>query len=228
MRPALTWSEPSIEPLLRELGLDMLVELAGGLDEPALARLARPPSPLTNARTRRLYRLALPADGGDMFVKLQVARPSALPPRKWLSYATKPSPLLREALAAHALSELGFGTPPIVAAGARGRFPATVRAVLITRAVPGTRDLEALFAEAPAVATSSVHAVEAAVAKLHAAGFALGGARYRDFLVPAGGATSPDEVVFLDAASFGRGARRRARDLRQLAAERGAHGLELH
>jgi len=231
MATPLTWAAPGWQEALSAAGLDDLVRLKRALSEPRLLELAESPAPLTKARTRRLYRLPPDVGGGiRVFVKLQIASAIALPPRKWLSYSTRPSPLIREAHAAFNLGALDIKVPPIIGYGARGRFPGTLRAVLITAEVPGTIDLEALFQSAApmAVKLASADAVEAAVKALHKKGLALGGARYRDFLVPSAGATSPSEVVFLDAAGFGRGRglgwRKRARDLKQLQQDRARFG----
>ena len=208
----LVWYAPGVEAHLLALGLEDLCALAGDLSEPRLAALG---VEVTRARTRRLYRLADAPPGDDAwYVKLQLARASELAPRKWVSYALQASPLLREARAAAALRAIGLRTPELLATGARGRFPRAVRALLVTREVPNHVDLERFLRSAPppARARLSIDAVEAAVARVHQAGFALGGARYRNFLVPASGAEHADDVLVLDAAGFGRGARRRARD----------------
>lgn len=227
MKTAISWLEPGHSERFAALGLGDLIALRGRLSEDRLAELAEPPAPLTRARTRRLYRLPPELGGGArLFVKLQHASAASLPPRKWLSYSTRPSPLMRELHAASTLHRLGFLTPPYVAYGARGRFPATLRAVLISREVPGMVDLEALLgSDAPMAAKeSSIDAVEAAVKAVHKKLFALGGARYRDFLVPLAGATSPDEVVFLDAVALGRSPLKRRRDQRQLQQDRARFG----
>ena len=219
----LVWFDPDLETRLRALGLCALCDLEGTLAEERVLALAETPAPITSARTRRLYRLPAAVEGApDVYVKLQFARAEDLAPRKWASYTLQVSPLLREARAALALTRLGLRTPEILAAGARGRFPSTVRAVLITSEVPGTTDLESFLAATtgPAERRASIAAVEATVARVHELGFALGGARYRDFLVPREGARHADEVVILDAAAFGRGAKRRARDRSHLNLDR--------
>lgn len=210
------WLPAELEAALRALGLGNLVELRGDLAEGALAALAGPP--VTVARTRRLYRL--PHGSGALYVKLQLAAPGALPVRKWPSYALKPSPLVREARAFATLSRYGFRTPSVLGAVQRGRFPATVRAALVTAEVPGHVDAERCL-EGGALGTASRAATHAAiqelVARLHAAGLALGGARYRDFLVPERGARGPEDVLLIDVPNLAVGRRGRARDLRQLA-----------
>ncbi len=200
----LEWRDEEARAHFLGLGLIALDRLEGDLDEPRLAELGEQ---VTTALTRRLYRL----DPG-YYVKVQVARPGVLPPRKWISYAAKPSPLLREARAYAVLAGLGLRTPPVLACGARGRFPVTVRAALITRELPDHVNVEQR--------AEAADAVEEVVARIHTAGYSLGKARYRDFLVPAEGRIDADSVVVLDAASLARGTARQARDLRQLADER--------
>ena len=205
----LEWRDDEARARFEGLGLTALDRLEGDLDEPRLAELGQQ---VTTALTRRLYLL----DPG-YYVKVQVARPGVLPPRKWISYAAKPSPLLREARAYEVLDGLGFKTPSVLARGARGRFPFTVRAALITRALPDHIDVERCPPERRAEAAT---AVEQVVARIHAAGYSLGKARYRDFLVPNEGHVDPDSVVLIDAASLSRGTRRRRNDLRHLERER--------
>lgn len=217
----LTWLHASDEAAWVESNLVALCALQGDLSEAKLRAISGPP--ITIARTRRLYRLPHPsATGADLYIKVQVAPPGALKVKKWVSYAFQSSPLLREARALCALAALGFRTPEVLAFGGRGRFPGTVRAALITRAVPNATDLASWLSSrpAPALAASSVQAVRDTLDALHARGLALGGAMFRDFLVPLEGAREAAEVTLIDTAGFGTGPRKRARDLRQFKAER--------
>jgi len=220
---ALAWrDEPARLALAAIGGLGDLLALAGDLAE---ARLAELGPPLTTARTRRLYRVT--TDGLDCFVKLQVARPADLAPRRWLSYALRPAPAVREATALDALADLGIPVPEVLAAGSRGRFPMTTRAVLITRAMPARIDLAAWLEAEPTAArrASAMDAAEALVARIHAAGWSLGGAAYRNLLVrtdidparPIG----PDDLAILDQPNLARGTKRSARDARHLGRDRG-------
>jgi len=205
----LEWRDDEARAHFLGLGLPALDRLEDDLDEPRLAALG---TRVTTALTRRLYLL----DGG-YYVKVQVARPGVLPPRKWVSYAAKPSPLLREARAYEVLSRLGFNTPPVLASGARGRFPLTVRAALITRELPDHVDVEQCPPERRHEAAA---AVEQVVSRIHAAGYTLGKVAYRDFLVPREGPVDPESVVVIDAGGLARGTRRRQRDIGALARER--------
>ena len=159
MRGALVWTDAAAHAHFRSLGLEALDALRGDLDEPRLAELGRC---VTKARTRRVYFLEAP-DGPGYYIKIQVAPPSALPPRRWLRYAAKASPVSLEARAGEVLSGLGLNTAPVLASGARGRFPATVRAALITRELPDHVDVQRYIEEEedkrPRVA--AVEAVEA-------------------------------------------------------------------
>ena len=219
--PGLTFRDPDAAAALAAVpGLEALLDLTGDLAEPALRAAAGPP--VTTARTRRLYRLELP--GLTCYVKLQVAPPSALPPRRWLSYALRRPPHLREARALDRLDAAGFRVPEVLAAGARGRFPATVRAALVTRAVPDHVDLAAwLEAEPdPARRGAALDLAEALLAEVHAAGLALGGASPRNLLVPVDGPRAPRDLVLLDQPNLARASRHRcARDVRRLRRARG-------
>ena len=216
----LIWPRATPEAAWIERQLVALNALQGDLSEAQLRVLGG--EPVTTARTRRLYRIPHPsAPETALFVKIQVAPQGALKAKKWISYAFQSSPLVREARALHALAALGFRTPEVLAFGGRGRFPGTVRAALITRAVPDVTDLEGWLKGRPesTLATSSVAAVQANLHALHARGLALGGAMFRDFLVPHGGAREAADVTLIDTAGFGSGTRRRACDLRQFKAE---------
>lgn len=216
----MNWAQGGLETSLNTAGFAALCTLHGDLAEAQLAALGG--APVTTARTRRLYRIPHPSEpGAELFVKIQVAPPGVLKPKKWFSYAFQPSPLVREARALAALSALGYRTPDVLAFGGRGRFPGTVRAALITRAVPHAKDLESWLKGEPELdsAAASVRAVRDTLDALHARGLALGGARFRDFLVPVKGAHEPADVTLIDTAGFGAGARKRARDLGQFEAE---------
>lgn len=216
-RPALWWFNPEAQAFFNSLALDQLLDLSGDLDKQRLGQISDPPGPLTRAKTRLLFRVPA-SEGPAYFVKIQVAHPGLIRLKKWPSYALKPSPLIREARAAELLSNLGLRTPQILASGATGRFPRTMRAALITREVPAYTDL----AQVPT--STNIAAVEAVIAQVHAKGYALGGARFRDFLVPRAGAQGPHEVVIIDAVNFGRGRRKRARDRSQFDFDRARLG----
>ncbi|MDF1799539.1 MAG: lipopolysaccharide kinase InaA family protein [Planctomycetota bacterium] len=220
---ALAWrDEPARLALAAVGGLDELFALEGDLGE---ARLAELGPPLTTARTRRLYRVA--TAGLDCFVKLQVAHPRDLPPGRWLSYALRPAPAVREAAALRVLGDLGIAVPEVLAAGSRGRFPTTTRAALITRAMPARIDLGSWLEAEPSAArrASAMDAAEALVARIHAAGWSLGGASYRNLLVRTDlGPTrpiGPDDLAILDQPNLARGSKRSARDARHLGRDRG-------
>jgi hypothetical protein len=221
MSRAASWLPAHLEQRLRALGFVDLCDLTSDLSEQRLREVAG--EPITTARTRRLYRLA----GGNaetLFIKLQIARPGNLPLRKWLSYLCKGPSVRREAKAIQQLKRIGVRTQDLLAAGMRVSLLGTVRAALIVRELPGYTDLATALKNGLAVpaARSSIAAVEAVVADLHARGLGLNGACYRDFLIPRVGAEKATDVVVIDPAGLGGGARRRRRDLQQLAAQR--HG----
>lgn len=153
---------------------------------------------LTTARTRWLRRLHLA--GSEWYVKVQDLRGFRLPLRRWPSFLFRGSSVAREARTLGLLREHGFKTPDLVAHGERrGRlFPEL--ALLVTRGVPGHRDLRAWLASGPPVATAraALDAAEALVARAHERGLVLLGAKYRNLLVPEAGPSGPDDFVILD------------------------------
>ena len=141
----LFWQNEIFEAAFRDAGLDHLDELC---DE----SLSLCGDVLTTARTRRLVRLNLPykvpgTDGTgqpmSFYVKTQVVPSFGVPPKKWLSYLFKGTPVGREGRSLRRLADLNVKTPLLVAAGARGHFPGQLKAVLITRGLDAHMDLEA-------------------------------------------------------------------------------------
>ena len=217
--PGLTWHDPAARAAFEAApGLADLLSLTGDLAEPALAAAG---PPLTTARTRRLYRLELA--GRAFYIKVQVALPAALPLRKWASYATRPSPLVREARAAARLEAAGFPVAPVLAVGGRGRFPGTVRAALVVAAVEDHVDLEAWLRGEPSPArrAAALDAADELLARVHAAGLALGGASLRNLLVPRGGDGTAGHVLIDQPALATATPKRCTRDSRRLRRERG-------
>ena len=219
MSAGLVWRDAAAHAHFRSLGLPALDALKGDLDEPRLGEIGRC---VTKARTRRLYFLTAP-DGPAYYVKIQVAPPSALPLRRWVRYAARPSPVVLEARACEVLSGLGLNTAPVLASGARGRFPATVRAALVTRELRDHVDVRQYIEEEEdeSRCVAAVEAVEALVARVHAAGLAFGHVRHRNFLVPRARPVALDEIVIIDAGGLSRSRRKQERDKQHLALERG-------
>ncbi len=221
----LFWQNEIFEAAFREAGLDDLDELC---DE--ALRLSG--DVLTATRTRRLVRLHLPykvpgTDGKgqpmSFYVKTQVVPSFGVPPKKWLSYFFKGTPVGREGRSLRRLADLNVKTPLLVAAGARGHFPGKLKAVIITRGLDTHMDLEAYLQQETdedkrRVTAECAHLL---VKALHKRGFALGGARYSNFLVPKAGTKSIFEVALIDQPDFGRAPHRRARDLRLMSLDHG-------
>ena len=221
----LYWQNNIFEATFREAGLDSLEELC---DE-ALDLCG---DVLTTARTRRLVRMTLPykppgteGEGQPMtfYVKTQVVPSFGVPPKKWLSYLMKGTPVGREGRSLRRLADLNVKTPLLVAAGARGHFPGRLKAVLITRGLDTHMDLEAYLEHETDQRKRRVTAecAQLLVEALHKRGFSLGGARYRNFLVPKIGTESIFEVALIDQPDFGRAPHRRARDLRLMSQDHG-------
>lgn len=201
---------------------------AAGIDSLADLCAGERGETVTRAATRRCARLEL--DDDVYFVKTQDVQVWRLPPQRWPSYLLRGSPLRRERHALATLSGAGFATPTVVAAGASRPGALRVRAALVTRAVPGHVDL-ARWSGTPAAdddgaARATFDAAEALVARAHGLGLVLGGAKYRNFLVPVQGCADPAAIVVLDQPSLRRsGARRlRERDVALLAFDRHRYG----
>jgi hypothetical protein len=180
---------------------------------------------ITTAKTRRLVRIQLPykvpkteGDGElvNYYVKTQVVPAFGLTPRKWLSYFLRGTPVAREGRSLRRLADLNVKTPLLVAAGARGRFPGEMSAVLITRALETHIDLASYLTHEsdPQKCKVTAECAHLLMDALHKRGFALGDARYRNFLVPKVGTESIFEVALIDQPDFARAPHRRARDRR--------------
>ncbi|MFT4710414.1 MAG: hypothetical protein ACI9D0_000960 [Bacteroidia bacterium] len=221
----LFWQNDIFEAAFREAGLD-------SLDELCHESLKLSGDVVTTARTRRLIRLHLPykVPGTDgvgqpvsFYVKTQVVPTFGVPPKKWLSYFMKGTPVGREGRSLRRLADLNVKTPLLVAAGARGHFPGTMKAVIITRGLDTHMDLEAYLEQETDDQKRMVTAdcARLLVKALHKRGFSLGGARYRNFLVPKIGTESIFQVALIDQPDFGRAPHRRARDLRLMSQDHG-------
>jgi heptose I phosphotransferase len=176
--------------------------------------LARPGPVVGGHPGRDVLRLTL-ADGDEVFItylkresRISLAARLANA-RAGIGYASRP---LREARTLQALARAGVGCPEWLAAGEDGRG----RAFLLVRAAEGAADLRAVLGGVPDAGARRrlAAALGAALARLHAAGFAHGDLYAKHVLVGPGG-----DVTFLDWQRTRRGPpslRRRAHDLAAL------------
>ena len=216
---ALTWHDADARAALAALGvetLDELVDFRGG-------------EAVSSARTRSCRRV----DFGErsLFIKTQRVSARRLAPRRWPSYALRPAPLRREATNLRILEELGVRTPRILVEGVRRDGPLAHRAVLGTESVSDSFDLVAWLATGPPrrQVEATLAALEELVARIHARGYVLLGAKYRNVLVPAdGGARGLADIVLIDQPDMrrSRSQRLRAKDARHLAFDRARYAAE--
>ncbi len=199
------WLDREAEDDFRDAGIDglsSLCSLGGG-------------RVVSRAATRICRRLEL--GGRTYYVKTQEVIPRRLPLRKWPSYLGRGSPLAREARNFLRLKGLGIPTPIVAGWGAE-RFPWGMprRSALVTRALEGYVDLEALAAGDPDRAASLVGRLEELVAHLHRLGWALGGVKLRNVLAGPGG-----ELALIDLPDLTRRPMpgRKERDFRVLRAD---------
>jgi hypothetical protein len=221
----LFWQNELFEAAFREAEIDSLDALC---DE----GLQLCGEVITTAKTRRLVRIQLPyklpgADGDgqliNYYVKTQVVPAFSLAPKKWLSYLLRGTPVGRESGSLRKLADMNVKVPLLVAAGASGRFPGEMKAVIITRALETHMDLEAYLSNEsdPVKRKVTAECAHVLVDALHNRGFALGGARYRNFLVPKIGTESIFEVALIDQPDFARAPHKRARDQRLMSQDHG-------
>ncbi len=184
----LVWLDEEDREIFRRAGLDGLEALCSYRGGEVVSRAA----------TRVCRRVSL--EGRVYYVKTQVVRPGRLPLRKWPSYLGKGSPLAREAKNALRLRGMGVPTPRVSAWGLE-RYPWGMpkRSALVTRAMEGFTDLEALAGRDPDSARAYLAALEELVDHLHRKGWALGGVKLRNVLAGPSG-----ELALLDLPDLGR------------------------
>ena len=138
------------------------------------------------ARTRQLRSFEL--GGFGWYLKVQDLRGRSLPSRKLMSYFFRGSPVKREAKSIETLKELGVRTPRLVATGMRCKRGLPELAILLTRELEGYSNLVDYLAHCPSreLAADVIALAEALVESVHAKGYALLGAKYRNILVSAG------------------------------------------
>jgi len=182
---------------------------------------------VSRARTRRCLRLE--DDLGVLFVKTQVLGNFRLPPRKWPSYLFRGSPVRREVEAAALLEAHGFRVPRYLACGERRGLLLPRFAWCVSEGVPAHADLRAYCAATrdPALRLRAADLADLLLETVHEKGLVLGGAKYRNLLVPAEGPRTPGDFVLLDQpdARPCRRSRARARDRRHLALDRRRYAL---
>ena len=201
----LLWLDEEAREDFRKAGLDSLAGLCSFQGGEVVSRAAT-----------RVCR-KVPLGEKVYYVKTQVVQPSRLPLKKWPSYLGKGSPLAREARNALRLRGMGVPTPKVAAWGLE-RFPWGMpkRSALVTRAMEGFTDLEALALVDPEKVRVYLAALEDLVAHLHRRGWVLGGVKLRNVLAGPSG-----ELALLDLPDLGRVPfpGKRERDLKVLRAD---------
>ena len=201
----LFWLDEEDREVFRRAGLDGLGPLCSFQGGDVVSRAA----------TRVCRRVSL--EERVYYVKTQVVRPSRLPLKKWPSYLGKGSPLAREARNALRLRGMGVPTPRVAAWGLE-RYPWGMpkRSALVTRAMEGFTDLEALAERDPEKVRAYLAGLKALVEHLHRKGWALGGVKLRNVLAGPSG-----ELALLDLPDLARFPLpgKKERDLRVLLAD---------
>lgn len=212
----LLWSDPDAEKIFASHELASLEEFAGL--ELGTVKSA--------ARTRYVRQFEL--GGSSWYLKVQDLRGKRLPGRKLISYFFRGSPVEREARNIPILQELGVRTPRLVASGDSRRRGFPELAVLLTRDLTGYVNLVDYLARCAGKkqAVQVMELADALVHDVHAKGYVLLGAKYRNILVHADEARENIQLALVDQPDLLRSRRKRlrAKDWRHMQFDRERYG----